>query len=75
MAKKEKKAEVLVVTSKIKAYVKENSEGFRTSGDVAEALTDIIKSILDNAIANCDAERVVTVKASHIRASSASNAE
>ncbi len=42
-------AEVLVVVSKLKKYIREKS-GFNTSGSVADALTNRIKQLCDQAI-------------------------
>jgi len=39
--------EVLVIASKVKAYIA--SKGMRSSGDLAEALSDEVRKILDRA--------------------------
>lgn len=63
MAKKKKKAtgkEVLVVASKVKAYVK--SKGMMTSSDSVGALSDKVYCIIDAAIKRTKANRRSTVK-------------
>lgn len=64
MAKKKKKAaagkEVLVVASKVKAYVK--SKGMMTASDSIGALSDKVYCILDTAIKRTKANRRSTVK-------------
>jgi hypothetical protein len=65
MAKKTKKAakggkEVLVVTSKVKAYIK--SKGMMTSSDAIGALNDAIYKVIDAGIARTKANRRSTVK-------------
>ena len=58
VAKKSK--EVLVVASKIKAYIK--SKGMMTSSDAIGALSDRVYCILDGAICRTKANRRSTVK-------------
>lgn len=64
MAKKKKtckcKKEVLVVASKVKAYIK--SKKMMTSSDAIGALSDQVHDILDKAIARTKANRRSTVK-------------
>ena len=65
MAKKKKKAakggkEVLVVTSKVKAYIK--SKGMMTSSDAIGALNEAIYKVIDAGIARTKANRRSTVK-------------
>ncbi len=63
MAKKKRKAsskEVLVVASKVKAYVK--SKKMMTSADSIAALSDCVYACLDRAIARTKANRRSTVK-------------
>jgi len=55
-----KKKEVLVVASKVKAYVK--SKKMMTSADAIAALSDKVHCILDSAIARTKANRRSTVK-------------
>ncbi len=55
-----KKKEILVVASKVKAYVK--SKGMMTSADAIAALSDGVCSTLDAAIARTKANRRSTVK-------------
>lgn len=55
-----KKKESLVVTSKVKAYIK--SKNMMTASDSIEALNDKIYGILDSAIARTKANRRSTVK-------------
>jgi histone H3/H4 len=52
--------EILVVQSKIKAYIKAKS-GMSTSGAVAGRLSELIRSICDNAIAAAAKDRRKTV--------------
>jgi hypothetical protein len=59
MAKKKTK-EVLVVASKVKAYVK--SKKMMTSADAVAALSDQVYALLDDAIARTKANRRSTVK-------------
>lgn len=58
--RKASKKEVLVVASKVKAYIK--SKGMMTSSDSIGALNDCIYCILDAAIARTQANRRSTVK-------------
>ena len=63
MAKKKaaaKKKDVLVVASKVKAYVK--SKKMMTSSDAIGALSDLVYSTLDDAICRTKANRRSTVK-------------
>ena len=63
MAKKKKKAsskEVLVVASKVKAYIK--SKGMMTSSDAIVALSDEVYKMLNAGIARTKANRRSTVK-------------
>ena len=65
MAKKKKKAakgskEVLVVTSKVKAYIK--SKGMMTSSDAIGALNDAIYKVIDAGIVRTKANKRSTVK-------------
>jgi len=57
---KSSKNEVLVVASKVKAYVK--SKGKMSSSDSIAALNDKIYCLLDAAIARTEANRRSTVK-------------
>jgi len=52
--------EVLVVASKVKAYIK--GKKMKTSSDVIAALSDKVCSVLDEAIARTKANRRTTVK-------------
>jgi hypothetical protein len=56
-----KKQESLVVTSKVKAYIK--SKKMMTSSDAVDALNQVVYSILDSGIARTKANRRSTVKA------------
>jgi len=47
--------EILVVVSKLKAYVK-SSAGMNTSGAVAEKLSDILRGLCDEAVARAKAD-------------------
>ena len=60
MAKVAKKKEVLVVASKVKAYIK--SKKMMTSSDAIVALSDQIYCMLDKAITRTKANRRSTVK-------------
>ena len=55
-----KKKDVLVVASKVKAYIK--SKKMMTSADAISALSDQVYKILDAAIARTKANRRSTVK-------------
>ena len=59
-AAKSSKKEILVVASKMKAYVK--SKGMMSSSDAIAALNDKIYALLDAAIARTKANRRSTVK-------------
>ena len=52
--------EVLVVASKVKAYIK--SKQMKTSSDAITALSDKVCVILDDAVARAKANRRCTVK-------------
>jgi len=56
--------EVLVVASKVKAYLK--SKDLRCSADVMDALSDKVKELLDAASEGAIAGKRVTVKARDI---------
>ncbi len=58
--KKAAKKEVLVVASKVKAYVK--SQNKMSSSDAIAALNDVVYAALDAAIARTEANRRSTVK-------------
>ena len=58
MAKKQK--EMLVVASKVKAYIK--SKKMMTSSDALEAISDNVYSMLDAAIVRTKGNRRSTVK-------------
>jgi histone H3/H4 len=53
-------SEVLLVVSKLKKYIKEQS-GMSTSGNVAPVLSDLIRKMCDQAIANAQSDRRKTV--------------
>jgi histone H3/H4 len=55
------KTEVLVVTSKVKAYIKKKG-GLNTSASTIEALSDKVREICDNAIQNAKNDGRKTVK-------------
>ena len=57
-------ADILVVTSKVKAYLAK--KGMRTAGDVGERLTLLLQDQLDKAAAIAEEEGVLTVKSKHI---------
>ena len=53
-------ADMLVVTSKVKAYIKE--KGCMTSGDAAVALNDKVVALLDAAVVRTKGNKRSTVK-------------
>jgi histone H3/H4 len=53
--------EILVVTSKVKAYVK--NKQMQTSADAIDALSDKVCALLDAAVERAKANRRSTVKA------------
>ena len=59
-AKKPAQREVLVVASKVKAYIK--SKGMMCSSDAVQALSDKIHCMLDSACERTEANRRSTVK-------------
>ncbi|MBN2738984.1 MAG: NFYB/HAP3 family transcription factor subunit [Spirochaetales bacterium] len=54
------KAEVLVVMSKVKAYIK-NKAGMNVSASVASALSEKVAAICDSAIENAQSAKRKTV--------------
>jgi histone H3/H4 len=58
--KKSGSKEVLVVASKVKAYIKE--QGCMTSGEAIEALNDKVYELIDAACARTEANKRSTVK-------------
>ncbi len=64
MAKAKKKAskakEPLVVTSKVKAYIK--GKGMMTATDAVTAINELLYSILDRAVERAKANRRTTVR-------------
>ena len=52
--------EVLVVTSKLKKYIR-SAAGMSTSSNVAPALSDTIRNLCDQAIENAKADKRKTV--------------
>lgn len=52
--------EILIVVSKLKKYVKDQSQ-MNTSGNVAPALSDMLRRLCDKAIAKANAEGRKTV--------------
>ena len=53
-------SEILVVQSKLKSYIKAKS-GMSTSGSVAGKLSEIVRQLCDQAIANAEAAKRKTV--------------
>ena len=53
--------EVLVIASKVKAYIKKIS-GFNTSAAVIEVLSDRVRDICDKAVENAKADKRKTIK-------------
>ena len=58
-------AETLVVASKVKTYIKSKA-GMNTAASVADALSDKIRQICDEAISNARAAKRKTVRDSDI---------
>jgi histone H3/H4 len=52
--------EILVVTSKVKAYVK--NTGLNTSASAIEALSDKLREIIDQAVQNAKNDKRKTLK-------------
>lgn len=52
--------EVLVVVSKLKAYIKSTAD-MNTAGNVAEKLSELVRSLTDKAIANAKKDGRKTV--------------
>ena len=65
--------EVLIVVSKVKAYIRARS-GMNTSDAVAEALSDLVRKAADQAIATAKADGRKTVMARDVPGASADNA-
>ena len=63
-AKKASKKEVLVVTSKVKAYIKK--KGCLTSGELLEAMNRCVYCCLDSAVCRAKANKRSTVKAQDV---------
>lgn len=57
-------ADVLVVGSKVKAYVKE--KGLHSSGDLAQGLDTEVRALLDKATKRCQANKRSTVRPSDL---------
>lgn len=53
-------SEILVVQSKVKTYIKDKS-GMSTSGSVAAKLSDIVRTLCDQAIARASEQKRKTV--------------
>ena len=56
-----KKKEILLVGTKVKAYIK--SKKMMSSSDLLVALNDEVYRLIDNAIARCKANKRATVSA------------
>ena len=54
-------ADTLVVASKVKAYIKSEA-GMNTAASVADALSDKVRQICDEAISNAQAAKRKTVR-------------
>ncbi len=54
-------ADILVVTSKVKNYIKSKG-GLNTAASVAEALSDKVRAVCDEAIENARAAKRKTVR-------------
>ena len=59
-AKRRGSRESLVVTSKMKAYVK--SCGYKSSGDLVSGVNDAVYAVLDAAMSRCGANKRATVR-------------
>ena len=66
--------EVLVVGSKVKAYIRASS-GMNTSDAVSEALSDLVRGACEQAVAKAKAEGRKTVMARDIAGASATSPE
>ena len=53
-------AEILIVTSKVKDYIKQ--AGMNTAASVAEALSDKVRQVCDEAMANARSAKRKTVR-------------
>ncbi|EKR71897.1 hypothetical protein [Leptospira noguchii] len=60
MAGKNVERETLIVTSKVKAYIK--SKGFMTSGDAIDGLNDKIHQLIDDAVKRTESNKRSTVR-------------
>ena len=56
----EENKEILVVASKLKAYVK-NAHGLSTSGNVAAKLSDVIRELVDQAAEKAKSDKRKTL--------------
>ena len=63
MAKKPK--DLFVTMAKVRRYVKEE-HGMNTSGEITDALSLAVQTILDSAAGEAEAEGLKTVKARHL---------
>jgi hypothetical protein len=57
--RKSNPGEVLIVVSKLKGYIA--GKGMRTGGDLAEALSEKVKELIDQAIVRTKAHKQQTV--------------
>lgn len=62
--KETKEAEMLIVSSKVKAYIK--SKGFMTSADSLDQLNVKVYKLIDEALARTEANKRQTLKASDL---------
>lgn len=60
MAGKNVERETLIVTSKVKAYIK--SKGFMTSGDAIDGLNEKIHQLIDDAVKRTESNKRSTVR-------------
>ncbi|ABJ76032.1 Hypothetical protein LBL_1683 [Leptospira borgpetersenii serovar Hardjo-bovis str. L550] len=60
MAGKNVEKETLIVTSKVKAYIK--SKGFMTSGDAIDGLNEKIHQLIDEAVKRTESNKRSTVR-------------
>ncbi len=62
--------EILVVASKVKAYIKEKGE-CNTSAETIEALSKVLEKVIDDSIANAKEQKRKTVMARDVPGSGA----
>lgn len=58
-------ADILIVTSKVKNYIKEKG-GMNTAASVAEALSDKVRAVCDEAMENARSAKRKTVRGTDV---------